>query len=68
MEETIKCLACPKTASSHSGHVHKGKRVLLAGWCREHSLAKTSIVMPRAHKYCRGKGCFGKWDKRYGLG
>lgn len=55
---TEKCLICGKVAVTWCGHVRKGNKRVLAGWCRKHRASISEFRGPR--------GYIGPWLERMG--
>jgi hypothetical protein len=60
---TSRCLACRGVVTSHGGHVHRGREIILAGWCAKH---KWGAKLRRRVKP-RCAGCYGTWNQRDGV-
>jgi len=59
--QTKRCLVCLRKATNYSGFVTSKKHgTIIAGWCEGHS----DIPSPDLLNMC---GCFGHYDKRYGI-
>ncbi len=58
MTRTLSCIVTPCTnlAKIYCGHVHKNKRKVIAGYCRQHEQASIQFIKG---KDCQG--CHGIW-------
>lgn len=48
-------------ATSYTGHVLKGSKMITAGWCNLHKEDSEDINL------MTGPGCFGSWKKYFGM-
>lgn len=62
--QTVNCLVCGKPAETYSGHVHKDKKKVTAGFCGRHPKAARKFSF-RPLVNC--KGCYGEFRPSYGL-
>ena len=60
MSQTSACIVCLKPAEVWSGHVLRGNRKVLAGWCVEHRRLRYRM------KLMGDLACYGGWHRRYG--
>lgn len=52
-ENSVRCISCLKRPVAWSGHFHKGKKIIIAGFCDKHR----EKVCPN-YKGCQG--CYGR--------
>jgi len=56
------CIVCFSNAVTYTGHVHKSKKKVIAGWCEQHDNCSS---LPDSNKKCIG--CYGEWLPKMGL-
>ena len=59
MSQTLRCIECLREATHWSGHVLRGERKVLAGWCDTHSTRGWRTMLG-------ARACFGGWHKKLG--
>ena len=59
MSATSKCIACLAPATIQHGHVLRGKRKVIAGWCSVHGSTESPRLLCTI-------GCYGGWHAKYG--
>ena len=69
--QMTQCINHPNNkAETYTGHVHKGRAMVDAGWCDKCSgglyAAFISTYSKTKCEY-KGQGCYGKWKKEYGI-
>ena len=62
--QTINCIICGKPAKSYTGHVHRGKTTVIAGFCNRHPRGSRKFSY-RPIPDC--EGCYGKYKEAHGL-
>lgn len=62
LRSTDKCIVCLAKAETWTGHVMRGKEIVLAGWCSIHRSRSMSDLRLLKHE-----GCFGGYHASYGL-
>ena len=58
---TRNCIVCLRSADNWSGHVFRGRELVIAGWCRKHQRSHGRVC------FANRIGCMGGYMTAYGL-